>query len=224
MVLRRLAPLCLLLLAGCGGGGGSSSDGFSRISVAWPADVRSFTGSPIAGSALVRFVNVENSQQTEFPIVRPTTLKAVSKTYKLPDKIAAGTYSVTVLFCSGTTPIATNSVGFGSVTATVSGKGSVKGIDGEALGTIPFTSTIASIAVDADQIVRVNQRTSLGVTATTMGGGTVSLPVGVVSLTATGSALRANDDGTVTGLAAGTGTVVATAFGKTSPSATVTVQ
>ena len=224
---RRLVPLALLL-AGCGGGGGggSSSDGLTRLTVAWPDRTKAFAGSPLAQSAIVRFQNaVTSATVATFPLVRPDGTSATTKTYVLPDKVAAGTYLLSVLFCAGTDAQAANAVGFGSSSVIVGSDGTLRDASGKTLGDVAFTSSLASVAVTAGQTLLVGQRTSLLVSATTQGGGAVAVPYAEVSLTVTGggSALQANDDGTVTGLAAGTATVVAKAFGVTSAAQTVAV-
>ena len=224
--MRRLLPLALIV-AGCGGGGGGkASDGLSRVTLDWPATTRGFAGSPLALSAIVRFQNAVTSETVaSFPVARPTGASATSKTYVLPTKIASGTYLLSVLFCAGLDSIPANAVGFGSVSATVRADGALRGADGKALGEVGFTSSLASLAIPPDQRVTAGQKTSLVVRATTQGGGIVDVPFGAVAYTVTDgtSVLRANADGTVTGLAAGRATLVARAFGIASPPQNVTV-
>lgn len=216
----------LVVLAGCGGGGGRSSDGLVRISIAWPDRTKSFAGSPLAQSAIVRFQNAVTSDTVaSFNLVRPDGTGAVTQRYELPEKVTPGTYLLSVLFCAGTDSNAANAVGFGSASVTVQGDGSLLGADGKTLGDVGFTSSLASLAINSGQALLVGQKTSLLVSATTQGGGVVTVPYAEVTYTVTdgSTVLRSNGDGTVTGLTAGTATVTAKAFGITSDPQTVTV-
>lgn len=225
-----MRPLPLLLgiaiLAGCGGGGSNSSDGKSRVTIDWPATDRAFEGSSLAGSAHVVFATPDPyAVVKDFLVVRPSGTSAVTKTYTLPEKVTPGTYVLSVTFCNGDAGDRENAVGFGLLAATVGRNGSLKDGDGEALPDVGLSSTLASIAVTAGQSVIVNEKKSLFVTATTRAGGFVNVPFGFLDFDVAqgGSLLRANDDGTVTGLAAGSATLVAKAFNLTSAAATVNV-
>lgn len=203
------------LLIGCGGGGSSSADGKSRVKIDWPDQTRGFKGSPLAGSAVIRFSSTTTSATLkEYPVVRPAGTGATSKSYTLPESIAPGTYILSVLFCAGAEADLARTVGLGSVVATVGTDGVLRDGAGKSLGDVAFSSTLTGVTVVPSQTVLVGEKRSLQVTATTQGGGTVSLPFSLVKLTvSSGTALRADDDGTVTGVEPGTSLVVARAFG-----------
>ena len=226
--MRPFSPFCAaLLLAGCGGGGGSNgSDGKSRVTIDWPATTRAFEGSPLAGSARVVFTDpTTNAVVQDTAVVRPSGTAKTSKTYTLDGKLTPNVYFLTVVFCNGAEGDATKAVGLGSTVATVRSDGRLRDGEGKALPDVAFTSTLKSIAIAPGQSVTVGQKSSLVVTAVTSADGTVSVPFGFVDfdLVSGGSVLRADDDGTVTGLAPGNATIVAKAFGKTSLATPVSV-
>ena len=225
--MRHLLPLALVVVGCGGGGGGKTSDGLSRVAIDWPAAAKGFVASPLAQSAIVRFQNpVTLDPVASFPVVRPSGSSATSKTYASPSKIAPGSYLLLVQFCTGLDSLPANVVAVGSASVTVGASGSIRGTDGKPLGDIGFTSSLASLAIPANQPVGVGQKTSLLVNATTQGGGIVAIPFAnvVFAVTEGSSVLRANSDGTVTGLVAGRATLTASAFGITSPAQTVIVQ
>lgn len=223
-----LLPL-LFVLAGCGGGGSSRSDaGLSKITIDWPATTRSFAGSPIAGSALIVFTTTATPSDTiaTFPVVRPSGSGEAKKTYTLPRKVAPGTYFLTVRFCSESSADPTKEVGVGATAVTVGLNGRLQGTDGNDLGDIAFANTLKDLALLPNQTVRVGQLTSLSVQATSssVNGQIVAIPFTQVSVSSSdASVLRANEDGTVTGVKAGTANVTVMAFGLTSPAVPVTV-
>jgi hypothetical protein len=150
----------------------------------------------------------------EYPVVRPAGTGATSKTYVLPEAVAPGTYILSVLFCAGPDSDLSRTVGLGSVVTTVGTDGVLRDGAGKTLGAVPFSSTLTAVTIVPNQTVLVGEKRSLQVTATTQGGGTVTLPFSLVRLSvSSGTALRADDDGTVTGLTPGTSLVVARALG-----------
>ncbi len=213
-------------LVGCGGGSSRADAGKTSLTIDWPATTRSFGGSPIAGSARVIFSTTATTpvEVYNFAVVRPSGTSEVKKSYTFPTKLTAGSYSLAVRFCKGADANLANEVGLGVIIATVTSNGKLVGSDGEGLGDVAFTNTLSSLALAPNQTVRVGQRTSLDVSATSPGGGIVAIPDSQVTLSvASGSALQANGDGTVTGVAAGSATVVAKAFGIQSAPVAVTV-
>ena len=142
-VTRRLLLPLALLLAGCGGGGTTrtNSNGLSRVTIDWPAQTRGFEGSPLAGSAIVRFERTDSlGENYSFPVVRPTGSDAVSQSYTLPDKVRAGYYRLTVHCCSGADSQPSNVVGYGRVNVVVLLDGTVRDENRQPLGDIDFTS------------------------------------------------------------------------------------
>lgn len=223
-----LASSCLLFaLAGCGGGGSKSDDGKSRVTIEWPSTTsRAFEGSAIAGSARIVLQTTAQAPVTvaDVPVVRPSGTSKVERTYALPDRVAAGSYLLTVRFCAGASADLANEVGLGTIVATVGRDGKLRNSDGEPLRDVSFSNSLTGIAVTAGQTVRVGQKTSLLVSATSPGGGVVAIPYGQLSFTvASGGALQANDDGTVTGARVGTSSVVARFLGLQSAPASVAV-
>ena len=228
MIPLRHAPLLIavLLLAGCGGGGSNGSDGKSRVTIDWPATTRAFEGSGLAGSAHVVFTDpTTNAVVQDTVVVRPSGAAKVSKTYTLAQKLPPSVYFLTVVFCNGAEGDTTKAVGLASTVATVKSDGRLQDGEGKALPDVAFTSTLKAITIATGQTIAVGQKSSLVVTATTSADGTVNVPFGFVDfdLVSGGANLRADDDGTVTGLASGSATIVAKAFGKTSLATPVSV-
>ena len=228
--MRTVRPFCflsaILLLAGCGGGGSNGSDGKSRVTIDWPATTRAFEGSPLAGSARVVFTNpTTNAVVQDTVVVRPSGSAKVSKTYTLAQKLPPSVYFLTVVFCNGAEGDTTKAVGLGSTVTTVRAEGGLRNGEGKPLPDVDFTGTLKAITIASAQKVAVGQKSSLVITATTSADGVVNVPFGFVDFDlVTGAAnLRADDDGTITGLAPGSAMIVAKAFGKTSPAVAIAV-
>lgn len=233
---RRTPPLALLalLLAGCGGSnhhssssnpGSSSTDTIGpQIALAWPARARDFAAPSAATAAIVTFPNGGPSgNSVSQTLTRPTGTAAVTKTYQLGIAVHPGRHLVRVDFLADAnstfTPLAT-----ATMNVTVENDGALRTLDGKPLGTVASGSNVTGLTVADGQTLEVGATTDLVVTAATTGGVVALTPGSVTFALASGAAnLTLGTNGSVTGVAAGTATLTATADGVTSPAATVTV-
>lgn len=224
MLRRSSALLALLpiLVAGCGGSGGTGSNGSGGIgrirplvTIAWPAQTREFAAPGFATAARIAFVDAgPDGFDTSETFVRPEGNAAVDQTVKLEYPIKPGNHLLRVEFLSQasiSTPLAT-----ANVEVKVLNDGVLRSLDGKPLGTVAFSSTITGLSLAANGELEVGGMTAIVVTAHTANG-VAALTPGVVSLAATSGAERIaiNPDGTVTGVAEGTATLVPSIDGMT---------
>ena len=189
-----------------------------------PPAARDFAAPSGTTSATITFPGVPNNgfvATVSQTVQRPDVDAAVTKTYQLGIAIQPGRRLMRVDF----------SVGNGGALATallnvlVQNDGALRTLDGKPLGTVSAASNVTSLVIAADQTVEAGVTAPLVVSAVAEGGGFVALPTGALSLTVAsgGEFLRANADGTVTGLAPGTATLTAAYQGLTSPAVAVAV-
>ncbi len=127
-----------------------------------------------------------------------------------------------VLFLSD--PAYTSPVATATANVLVAKDGTLQKPDGTSLGTISVDSNVVALSVADTSPIEIGESVEPGVSAYTTDG-LVALAPGAVtfSVTSGGSYVQANANGTVTGLSAGTATVVPSVDGVTGTSGTVTV-
>ena len=145
------------------------------------------------------------------------------KTYQLGIAVHPGHHLLRVDFLadanSSGIPLAT-----ATVNVTVENDGSLRTLDGKALGTVAYGSNVTGLTIAEGQTIEVGATTDLAVTATTTGGVVALVPGSTIFAVTSGTAdLTVAANGTVTGVATGIATLTATVDGVTSPAATVTV-
>ena len=241
--MRRLASASLilpLLLAGCGGSNsksGSSDYKFDenatvgpRVTIAWPARARDFAAPGYATAARIVFPSAgENGTDFSTVVTRPQGTDAVVQTYQTDVGIHPGRRLLRVDFLAD----ATSSVvlATAAVNVQVRNDGTIRTNDGKALGTVAYGTRIASLYLNdstpdgEDIVAEVGLATTLFVTAQNDAGAYVAFPTDSVSFAVAtgGDRLRADAGGTVTGLAEGVATVVASVDGVKSAPLSVNV-
>lgn len=228
-MLRRLLPFGLLLLVGCGGSGDSSSGSARvqpRVSIDWPARSRNFAAPSSALSVAFIFEDsLADGSDQRLVVDRSADLSAVTQTYPLEGTVRQGRHALNMLFYSEKGG-AGDVVGMVAVDVLVAKDGTLKKPNGTTLGSVGFEGGVASTTVDAPDGVDVGVTQDLFVSNFDSNGEPIVVSPGSVKVAVTsGEAfLRANDDATVTGLAEGTASVVATVDGKASEPTSITVR
>ncbi|MGV3614977.1 MAG: hypothetical protein ACO1SV_06540 [Fimbriimonas sp.] len=209
-----------VLLSGCGGsggggnpggGGGNGTTATPRVTIAWPARSRDFEAPASALSASIVLDDAAaDGSDFSFQVNRPAGAAASIQTHPAPASIRTGTYLATLRFHAGETATG-DVVGMTSATVKIAADGTFRRPDGAALGSIGFTGTVDRITVPYNQAVAEDETVDLAVSAFSREGNLLVISPGSAKIEVTGGGnfLRANADGTVTGLAAGTATVLA---------------
>ena len=181
------------------------------VSIAWPAQARDFAAPALASYAVVSVSGSEGLAQT---IRRPDGTAAITTTTTITQAVRPGNHLLIVDFETADA-FSSVSVATAAINVRVGENGPLSRIGGGPLVTIAFPSHLKSGALAAGQPLDAAATVSLALTALATDDRVVALPTksATFRVTAGSEFLKVNEDGTFTGLAAGTATVVPTVNG-----------
>jgi streptogramin lyase len=217
------ALFMLFLLPGCGGSGSSTPTPTGpaanvNASINWAARSRALDAPASALSAvlILKSANPTGGDFT-YTINRDPNPAAYTRSYTSPRQALRGTRELQVRFYSQ--PDGGGSV-VGSIDATMT-----LGADGNGIGSFTTNNTIASVAVDPNQVVGVGQTKDLTFSARDASNALVAVTPGsaTFAVTSGGSFLHLNTTQQAVGAAIGTAIVTVSVDGKTSAPQSVTV-
>ena len=184
-----------------------------KVTIAWPERSRDFAAPASASSAAI-ILESSGGSDYAWQVDRPTDPSASTQTYTATVPVRQGTYLVRVNFHAATNGEG-SLVAYATASATLGSDGVLRRADGTPFGTITFNSTISQVVVMTNQEITVGQSGTVFVWAVDNQGNPISVSPGAIKLEVIEGAefLRLNEDGMVTGLAAGVATVVATIDG-----------
>lgn len=196
------------------------------VTVDWPLRSRSIVGPSSALSVQITLHDPLGSQQdAELSADRSSLTTAHSETYNFTSKVRTGRYQLLGTFFAGATESGAIVGNFATV-AQVNGDGTITNTDGSALGPVVFTGTIAHVAVLGVQTVLVGQTLQLSAAATDGNNSPLVISPGSFTYSdlSNSGALTVSLGGLVTGVSAGSDTVIATVDGVQATPAVLTVQ
>ncbi|MGV3618881.1 MAG: hypothetical protein ACO1SV_26445 [Fimbriimonas sp.] len=210
-----------LLTFGCGGSGGDSSPSATtpvQFRIAWGARTRAIQAPASALSATVT-LNGANPHGGDFThsVNRTDAMDAYTQTYTSAAPAEVGTHTMTIRFYSG-------AGGTGDVVAT--GQATVTiAADGTGIGDVAVGNQVATVTVDAGQVVEFDQTRQLTFTARTAQNAVLAVSPGSATWTVVDGqgSLGLTPDGVATGTAPGPAHVRVTVDGVASESTLVTV-
>jgi hypothetical protein len=212
-------------LIGCGGSGGGAPS-VPSVSVEWAVRTRQIQGPSAAESVSFNLHDLTESEpDIQITGNRPPSLGEQVSTYYAATRAIPGSWLLTGNFYSGGAEsglvVATI-----SVDVTMAVDGTLLGSNGQPLGSIGFTSAIASVGVDPGQTVGVGRSNQLVATAYDSSQNPISLTPGSFYFRVVAGdpgVLSVTPDGIATGEKVGVNRVAAEVNGLASPGANVNV-
>ena len=212
-------------LAGCGGSatppdGAPPRTALLKLDILWGARSRSVVAPSSALSAVVRLERgaPENDAAIVFPAIdRGDAPGETLQNWTAPTASRTGSNLVRITFHA-------EKGGRGAVVGEAA-KSFLIGADGTGAGTIATNGKVQSVSIAAPASLKVGKSGSVAFTARDGNGKTLAITPGSAQfqVTSGNGSLSITEDGTATGLAVGTGTVVANVDGKISEPATLPV-
>ena len=209
-----LASVGLAALAGCGSTNGSFLATALGVTVDWPEiSTNRAVGAPTSAQSAIIDISGANAggHDVALTINRDVGPAGGSRRYTVGSQVKVGKWDYAIDFYS-------EPGGTGTVVGTVQGTITVfpdgtSSLDHE---TVVPTGGIASVVVDAGQVVLVGETKALTITARDAANNIVALPPGAAFFTVTaGSSFLTIAKGQATGVAPGTATVTVTVNGGT---------
>ncbi|MFM7319921.1 MAG: hypothetical protein ACKO5K_00160, partial [Armatimonadota bacterium] len=224
---RRTSLLALgaacLALAGCGGSGlppdaAPPRTANLKLDLVWGARSRGIVAPSSALSAVVRLERgaPQNDAAIVFPAIdRGDAPGETTQAWTAPSASRTGSNLVRITFHA-------EKGGRGAIVG-VASKSFLLGSDGTGAGTVSTVGKVQSVSVAAPATLKVGRSEALAFTAKDGNGTTLALTPGSAQFRVSSGqgSLAVTEDGTATGLAVGTGAVVANVDGRISEPATV---
>ena len=184
--LLMMTALCaLILICGCGGSGGGSSLSKTRtssISISWPARPPTIKSPASALSAVIILEDATNSGVEISLLANRKGNGAYTEQYFFPTQIKPAVYTMTAHFDAQPGGMG-GEVATASATVLVSSVGQLLQANGSPLGSISFTSNLASVSIVAGQIATIGQPYSIKVAATDLRQNPIAVSTGSAHFT-----------------------------------------